>query len=156
MIDQLVAAELIGVLYWPAKWVRNLGADLNRAFQANADGTALAFYKDQIAYTRALRHIANRIPSPAGEYVHDSLVVCGPSESVMARAESIREFGINDPRYDRVFWAVIQAALAVFILTGTTLRQIPEDPEPTFFSFDDWQLPYEPSGKYDEELKTTR
>ena len=116
----LVASEAVSVLYWPTPWLRELPRILNAAYQYTGDSGALSFYKDRIDYARALRHVAARMQS-ADLAAHTGILLAATtSADLEQRASAIKEEGLSDPRYDRVFWALAQATLAVFILTGTT------------------------------------
>ena len=154
----LLTSEIVAAMYWPAPWLRGLTVDLNRAFQRLADSKASAQLRDNLGYAAALREIGDRIGEPAAADALDPLVLhWSDGASVHTRGKQI-SVGSSDPLYDRVFWALAQATLAVFLLTGTTLREAREEDErASMIRFSPMELPFSRSEKYqNEEVETRR
>lgn len=122
---QLVAA-LIGALYWPFRFVREvLPHRLQEDFALAAAELAGACYRDPLGYRRATKALQERLDS-------------APQQSVETLHPELANTDPNDP-YGRVFLVFVQALLMVYVLTGTTLREVPDDSNFRYAEFvDDW------------------
>lgn len=127
-------ATLVGCLYWPLRYVRELlPSRLEQDFQAAAGELAAACYRDPLGYRRAAKALAERLDT--GPVV--------PVQPPQADPE--------DP-YGRVFSVFVQVVLVVYVLTGTTLREIPDDSNFRYAEFvDDWYESFQRSVKYAPE-----
>ena len=152
----LVAGHLVAAVYWPIRWVAGLTEHLDRDFQEASDARAIEFFGDRMGYSRALKHIAQRIDlapheqsgaQPAG----NPTVLVWHDRASLEDREAISLSSVSrDPCYDRVFWGLTQATLAMFLMTGTTLQQIyiPEDPK--FVPDEFWYISFSPSSRYED------
>ncbi len=130
-------AEVVSAMYWPIVKLRLLRQQIVTDIQFFADVKAIAYYKDRLGYSRALRYV--------GQFV-DSLSIAGkpPSnawggiDALNSRAELLLKSEHAEPHYDRVFWALMQATLTVFLLTGTTLGVVQERKEVNFMKPWEW------------------
>jgi hypothetical protein len=108
-----------------------------------------------MGYSRALKHIAQRIDPLAHEQT-DAQAAGNPaltwhdSASLEGRQAMVLSSVSRDPCYDRVFWGLTQATLAMFLLTGTTLQElyIPEDPK--FVPAEFWYVSFGRSSRYED------
>jgi hypothetical protein len=152
----LVASRLVAAVYWPITWVSGLTEHLNLDFQESSDARAIEFFGDRMGYSRALKHIAQRIDPLPHEQASTSpaenspLLAWHDSESLESREAAVRSSVSRDPCYDRVFWGLTQATLAMFLLTGTTLEQlyIPEDAQ--FVPEEFWYVSFGASSRYED------
>ena len=128
-----VLAVVVGCLYWPFGFVRDrLPQRLELDFRSAAAELAAACYRDPLGYRRATRALEERLGSPGMDH-----------ELITADA--------NDP-YGRVFLVFVQMILAVYVLTGATLREIPDDSNFRYAEFvHDWYESFAPSMKYSQE-----
>lgn len=152
----LVAGHLVAAVYWPIAWVAGLTEHLGRSFQEASDARAIEYFGDRMGYSRALKHIAQRIdplphePSGAQSAGTPTLLQWHDSASLEDREAMVLSSASRDPCYDRVFWGLIQATLAMFLLTGTSLEQsyIPEDPK--FVPDEFWYISFGPTSRYED------
>jgi hypothetical protein len=152
----LVASRLVAAVYWPITWVSGITKHLDRDFQEASDARAIEFFGDRMGYSRALKHIAQRIdPLPHEQAstqpsTNPALLVWHDSESLEGREAAVRSSVSRDPCYERVFWGLTQATLAMFLLTGTTLEQlyIPEDAQ--FVPEEFWYVSFGRSSRYED------
>lgn len=128
-----VLAAVVGCLYWPFGFVRRvLPQRLALDFHSAAVELAAACYRDPLGYRRATRALEERLESPGAD-----------REMITTDA--------NDP-YGRVFLVFVQMILAVYVLTGATLREIPDDSNFRYAEFvHDWYESFAPSAKYTQE-----
>lgn len=152
----LVAGRLVAALYWPIPWVAGLTEHLGHGFQEASDARAIEFFGDRMGYSRALKHIAQRIDplpheqpgtQPAG---NPALLAWQESASLGNREALVLSSVSRDPCYDRVFWGLTQATLAMFLLTGTTLEQIYIPEDPTFVPAEFWYISFGRSSRYED------
>ncbi|MFK7913359.1 MAG: hypothetical protein AB8B93_05550 [Pseudomonadales bacterium] len=131
-----VIAVIVGCLYWPFGFVRQLLPQrLRQDFKSAAAELAAACYRDPLGYRRATRALQERLGS-------------GGSDQAVLIPDS------NDP-YGRVFLVFVQMVLAVYVLTGATLREIPDDSNFRYAEFvHDWYESFAPSAKYAQEPPT--
>ena len=152
----LVTGRLIAAIYWPILWVAGLTEHLGRDFQEASDARAIEFFGDRMGYSRALKHIAQRIdPLPheqpgAQPSGNPALLAWQDSASLGGRETAVLSSASRDPCYDRVFWGLAQATLTMFLLTGTTLEQLytPEDAQ--FVPDEFWYVSFGRSSRYED------
>ena len=146
--------ECVAALYWPVAWVKAIGRGLSESLEQTGNRLAMSCFNDRLGYERASKQLEQRLeaetersPMPEWESVDVSL-----GARVRYRERSRRK----DPQYDRVFWSLVQATVVVFVLTGTTLRQLEEfDPEEVDLA-ERWYFSYERSADYsDKQVETT-
>ena len=155
----LVLGEVISAIYWPTPWLRDVLRDVNEHAQRVADAKASALLHDSMGYGAALKDMAERIGNDVSRFPIDPAVIqWGDGESIRQRREiAASSYGGSDPLYDKVFWALAQATLAVFLLTGTTLREAREDEESSCIVLNPFNVGFERSEKYmDKDVETKR
>lgn len=146
----LAFAGYVGCLYWPFSLVRTgYRRRLESAFDEEAWALAGACYRDPMGFRRARAALADRLAVP------------GQAPAAAARA------GDSDPPagdpYSQVFLTFAQLLLVVYLLTGLTLREIPDDSNFEYAEFvDDWyklihRAPeYQPGGPATGEPEASR
>jgi hypothetical protein len=149
----LLFGRWVAALYWPIPWVRQITEQLALTFQQAADARSVEFFGDRMGYSRALTHVAQRIdPLPHEQPApHQPLLGWQDSASLKHRIDELDSGASRDPCYDRVFWGLAQATLAVFLLTGTTLQEvyIPEEHE-IFIPNEFWYVSFGRSSRYED------
>lgn len=153
----LVLGRVVAALYWPVPQIARLTEDLRRAFQHAGDARAIEYFDDRLGYVRALRHVAQRIdPLPHEEPPHEEPTKSAPllgwqdSAALEQRAADLASDASRDPCYEKVFWAMAQATLAVFLLTGTTLQRFYVDERPPFVPDAFWYVSFDRSARYED------
>ena len=148
-------AEVVAAMYWPIPQLRLLREQIVTDIQFFADVKAIAYYKDRLGYSRALRYLAQFV---------DSLSIAGQPPSTAwggigalnTRAELLLQSEHAEPHYDRVFWALMQATLTVFLLTGTTLGVVQERREVNFMKPWEWNRITLSAEQGDRQVETKR
>lgn len=149
----LVFGRWVAALYWPIPWVRQVTRQLETTFQQAADARSIEFFGDRMGYGRALTHVAQRIdPLPHEQPpTRQPLLGWQDSGSVQQRIDDLVSDASRDPCYDKVFWGLAQATLAVFLLTGTTLQEIHiPDEDQIFIPNEFWYVSFGRSSRYED------
>lgn len=131
-------AALMGCLYWPFAYTRQtLPMRLGKDFELAARELAQSCYRDPLGFKRAEKQLHDRL-DPG-------------QEPPPVAPEGAGEVNAEDP-YGRVFMVFAQALLVVYVLTGTTLKEIPDDSNFQYAEFvQDWYKKFERSIKYAED-----
>lgn len=124
----LAFASYVGCLYWPFSLVRDGYVRLlDASFDDEAWALASACYRDPMGFRRARAQLEERLVAP-GQARSARGAVAGDETDLPAA----------DP-YSQVFVTFAQLLLAVYLLTGLTLREIPDDSNFQYAEFvDDW------------------
>jgi hypothetical protein len=122
----LAFASYVGCLYWPFSLVRDgYRRLLDDSFDEEAWALASACYRDPLGFRRARAQLEERLAAP------------GQASPAPAAADAT-DLPAADP-YGQVFVTFAQLLLAVYLLTGLTLREIPDDSNFQYAEFvDDW------------------
>ncbi|MEM1230775.1 MAG: hypothetical protein AAGI15_09580 [Pseudomonadota bacterium] len=120
-------ALAVGALYWPFALVREgLARQLKESFNEEAWTLAAACFRDPLGFSRARRQLAERLQAP------------GRGSSERSQAPPLPDHDGRDP-YAQVFVTFAQVLLATYLLTGLTLREIPDDSDFDYAeAVDDW------------------
>jgi hypothetical protein len=154
-----VIGEIVAVMYWPIPWVREIAAGLGSSLKVTCDKLAMSCFNDRLGYERASRQLEQRLQVPTdGRPSIEPEVEWEPEDtSPGTRARYRRRSQRKDPQYDRVFWLLLQAMALVFVLTGTTLRQLEVHDHPELDLAERWYFSYERSADYtDQKVESTR
>lgn len=149
-----VVGEIVAALYWPFPWVRAIAQGLERSLEQTGNRLAMSCFNDRLGYGRASKQLEQRLEAEAER---SAMPEWESADVALGARQRYRERSRRkDPQYDRVFWALIQATVVVFIVTGTTLRQLEEfDPEEVDLA-ERWYFSYERSADYtDKQVETT-
>ena len=149
--------RVVAALYWPIPGVARLCFRLSAAYQQTSDVFAMRYIRDTLSYARGMRHVRGRMDtqSLAHHSVGTARLAWGDIDSLAVREKHIKEEEYCDPFYDRVFWAVIQATLAMFLLTGMTLEIFVEEDPPPVMLFEQWEFSFQRIER-DEGLKVIK
>ncbi|MCZ6709635.1 MAG: hypothetical protein O7B25_04660 [Gammaproteobacteria bacterium] len=154
-----VIGEIVAVLYWPIPWVREIAVGLGNSLKVTCDRLAMSCFNDRLGYERASRQLEQRLQTRSDEKASiESEVEWEPeADSPSGPAQYRRTSQRKDPQYDRVFWLLLQAMAVVFILTGTTLRQLEVLDHEELDLAERWYFSYERSSDYiDQKVESTR
>ncbi|MGI9328338.1 MAG: hypothetical protein ACR2PZ_24185 [Pseudomonadales bacterium] len=134
-------AALMGCLYWPFDFVRRaLSERLISDFNVASRELAQSCYRDPLGFRRAEKQLQDR------------LGVAPHSEPAAPAEQKV----LADDPYGRVFLTFVQMLLLVYVLTGTTLREIPDDSNFRYAEFvHDWYESFQRSAKYAPEEQTS-
>lgn len=130
-------AALMGCLYWPFGFMRRaLSERLISDFEVAAHELAQSCYRDPLGFRRAEKQLQDRL---------------GVESRTEPAAAAEQQVLADDP-YGRVFLTFVQMLLLVYVLTGTTLREIPDDSNFRYAEFvHDWYESFQRSAKYAPE-----
>jgi hypothetical protein len=148
---------IVAAIYWPIPWVKTLALNLNTTLEQSVHTMARSCFNDDLSYDRAFKQIGEHLapqPDPDPSEAGVELDRRHLERTSSMRAKYVLETLRRDPKYDRVFWALVPAALAVFILTNTTLAEIRDRPNLIEFG-PSWSLSFTYDGLYraDEDAR---
>ena len=118
----LIWGKLVAVLYWPVPWVRRFANEFAGACEHTSDTLAAACFRDANGYRQALRQIEQRLGTVESR-IGAVALRWGDSGNIEQRQQYLSLTEIRDPKYDKVFWSIALAAIAMVLLTGATLEK---------------------------------
>ncbi len=140
----LMGGKLVSAIYWPVPWVRRFANEFSGACEHTGDTLAASCFRDGIGYLRALRHIEQRLGTIAPG-IGAVALQWGDSGPVETRTQYLSLTEIRDPNYDKVFWSIALAAIAMVLLTGTTLEKFEAVEAPELVLAPKWETSFQPS-----------